>query len=607
MTIKLFGRCAWMLLVLITLVMSWALVSVSRSYTAVKEMQKSQEISVSLAKELQDTSNALTDNVRKFAITGEPQYEAAYQATADINEGKKERPGNAKIAPGQAVPFVELLKQAGFTAQELALLEKANALSIDLIGLETEAINAVHGKFKDASGAYAKTGTPDKSMAASLVFSKEYDAYIANIMTPVSSFLDLMDTRLTKDKEGAEGDYTRAMIILMLCSAAVLASFCVVLVVMTRSIVRPLLQCKDFAQNVADGHLESDLGLKSGNEVGALAESLRTMLGSLRERITLAEQATVKANEQSNLAAIATREAEAAKERAEQAKSLGMRQAGEHLYVIADEATRSADELSKYICNAQAHASTQQSRLSQTTMSIEELNKAILDVAKSTGSTTDAADSSRKNALDGQRIVEELIKSINDLNQKTADLRASLNQLGAEAEDIGRIMNVISDIADQTNLLALNAAIEAARAGEAGRGFAVVADEVRKLAEKTMQATGEVTRAVRSIQEGTRGNIQSMEGTSVVVQQSTQMAVSAGSSLQQIVTIARSTAEQIHAIAAATEEQSSSCESIAKTAETINDLAGETISTMEGAGKAVKNLNNVIKKVVELTEELRQA
>ena len=150
------------------------------------------------------------------------------------------------------------------------------------------------------------------------------------------------------------------------------------------------------------------------------------------------------------------------------------------------------------------------------------------------------------------------------MSELAQGLKENMHALGSKAESIGQVMNVISDIADQTNLLALNAAIEAARAGEAGRGFAVVADEVRKLAEKTMSATREVGDAIGSIQAAARQNIESVDVAAKAVEEATALAEDSGGALEKIVQLSGGTSNQIQNIATAAEEQSATSEEISR-------------------------------------------
>ena len=166
-------------------------------------------------------------------------------------------------------------------------------------------------------------------------------------------------------------------------------------------------------------------------------------------------------------------------------------------------------------------------------------------------------------------------------------------------------MTVISDIADQTNLLALNAAIEAARAGEAGRGFAVVADEVRKLAEKTMSATTEVGSNITAIQTSTNNNMQRVADTAQAVNKATGVAETSGKALDEILDLVNANSSLIASIATAAEEQSATSEEINRAVDDINRIAEETAGGMQQSSGAVRELSVMAQELRTLLDRLR--
>jgi methyl-accepting chemotaxis protein len=273
---------------------------------------------------------------------------------------------------------------------------------------------------------------------------------------------------------------------------------------------------------------------------------------------------------------------------------------------IADQVSTAAEELSSQVEQASRGAENQKQRVSETATSMEEMNANVLEVAKNASSAAQHADQARDTAQQGSSTVDSMLQSINQVQDKSQSLRENMNNLGSQAQNIGQVMDVISDIADQTNLLALNAAIEAARAGEAGKGFAVVADEVRKLAEKTMQATKEVGQAVSDIQTGIQSGLEHTEGTVQLVNQSTAQAQESGQALQSIIQAVQETADQVRSIATSAEEQSSASEEINKAVEEVNRISSETADVMQQSAQAVTEMSRQASELRNLTQSLQQ-
>jgi len=272
---------------------------------------------------------------------------------------------------------------------------------------------------------------------------------------------------------------------------------------------------------------------------------------------------------------------------------------------IADQVASASEQLSAQIEESSRGADEQRTMTDETATAMEEMNATVLEVARSASQAAGIADNTRDKARQGANIVTDVIGAIGQIKDKAATLGQDMEGLGAQAESIGRVLDVISDIADQTNLLALNAAIEAARAGDAGRGFAVVADEVRKLAEKTMQATKEVTDAIGAIQTSAKESISGTQAMTTAVDKGTEQARLSGEALEEIVRMAEQTSDQVRGIATASEEQSAASAEISRGTETINRIAAETAQTMVQSAQAVTDLSRLAQELNGLMEALK--
>jgi methyl-accepting chemotaxis protein len=225
--------------------------------------------------------------------------------------------------------------------------------------------------------------------------------------------------------------------------------------------------------------------------------------------------------------------------------------------------------------------------------SIENLNTAVKEIAQKTDDVVTSANDASTMAAEGQKVVNKAVQGIQQVATTVKESAQLMVALGQRSDQIGQIVNVIKDIAEQTNLLALNAAIEAARAGEQGRGFAVVADEVRKLAERTATATSEISKMISAIQSETGNAVSTMEKGSSQVSDGVALANQAGQSLQNINSSVKRVVEMIEQISEATRSQSEMTNEITKRVEHIAEMAQENTSSIDETTHASHDLQNL--------------
>jgi methyl-accepting chemotaxis protein len=272
---------------------------------------------------------------------------------------------------------------------------------------------------------------------------------------------------------------------------------------------------------------------------------------------------------------------------------------------ISDRVAAASEELAAQVEEISHGAEMQRTRMESTASAMTEMNSTVLEVARSASRASEQSDLTRSTAGTGSDLVNQVVQAINQVNTVASTLQENMQSLGTQAESIGGVMNVISDIADQTNLLALNAAIEAARAGEAGRGFAVVADEVRKLAEKTMSATQEVSSSINAVQYSTRANLEAVNSAVDSIKKATDLADSSGVALQEIVEMAATSSSVVASIATAAEEQSATSEEINRALEEINQVIGDTTNGMIESSSAVQELSRMAQELRHVMEGLK--
>ncbi|MCW2268572.1 methyl-accepting chemotaxis protein [Pseudomonas sp. JUb96] len=306
----------------------------------------------------------------------------------------------------------------------------------------------------------------------------------------------------------------------------------------TRQIVIPLRQTLNAADRIASGDLRQDLNVERRDELGQLQRSMQRMTVSLRELIG------------------------------------GI---GDGVTQIAS----AAEELSAVTEQTSAGVNNQKVETDQVATAMNEMAATVHEVARNAEEASEAAVVADQQAREGDRVVGEAIAQIEHLAREVNHSSEAMGQLKAESDKIGSVLDVIKSVAQQTNLLALNAAIEAARAGEAGRGFAVVADEVRSLAQRTQQSTEEIEQLIAGLQNGTQQVATVMDASRSLTDSSVELTRRAGTSLETITRTVSAIQAMNQQIAAAAEQQSAVAEEINRSVMNVRDVSDQTSAASE--------------------------
>ncbi|MDT3230275.1 methyl-accepting chemotaxis protein [Pseudomonas sp. rhizo25] len=327
---------------------------------------------------------------------------------------------------------------------------------------------------------------------------------------------------------------------------------------LTRSITLPIARALEAAEEVAEGNLTRPITVDGNDEAGRLLAAMAKMQNKLRDTLQ-------------HIAGSATQLASAAEE----------------LNAVTDESARGLTQ--------------QNNEIEQAATAVNEMTSAVEEVARNAVSTSEASRNATTSAGDGRDLVQETVSAIERMSADVQATASLIGDLANESRDIGKVLDVIRGLADQTNLLALNAAIEAARAGEAGRGFAVVADEVRALAHRTQQSTSEIERMIGSIQTGTEHAVDSMRNSTERAESTLNIAKGAGMSLDTINTAIVEINERNLVIASAAEEQAQVAREVDRNLVNIRDLsvqsatgAGQTSAASSELSRLAVDLNGMV-------------
>ncbi len=262
-------------------------------------------------------------------------------------------------------------------------------------------------------------------------------------------------------------------------------------------------------------------------------------------------------------------------------------------------------DLSKTVQATTDGAKKQNLQTDQIATAMEEMSATVIEIANNTSEAANSANKASDGAAQGEEIVEQTVKGMNRIHSSVKESADVVGVLSKSSGEIGQIISVIEDIADQTNLLALNAAIEAARAGEHGRGFAVVADEVRNLSDRTTKATQEIAKMIQQIQSETSMVVGNMEAGIKDVAEGVVLAQKAGKSLHEIMGVVRNVSDLVTQIAAATEEHSTASEEVTGNVEIISNISQETSQLADRSSEGIEELNRLARELSAIVDKFK--
>ena len=414
------------------------------------------------------------------------------------------------------------------------------------------AVQQLYGEYRPAMDHAVQLRRAGKTTeAVTLIFSPQMTAKRDELKKNTEALIGMIERLKQTAQEGQATSQSRTKTLMLGLACGGLLIGCGVGIVIARSITSAVAVMLAMIQEIAANNLAvADMEVTSQDEIGKAGIALNQMKNNLREMIQ-------------SIAGTA-----------------------EHVASASEEISSSATQ------QAQG-AETQKDQTSQVATAMQEMSSTVLQVSENSNKAAESSRQAAETARHGGAIVEDTLNKMRAIAESVGATARKMEELGKSSDQIGRIIGVIDDIADQTNLLALNAAIEAARAGEQGRGFAVVADEVRKLAERTTTATKEIAQMIKNIQDETKTAVAAMEAGTKQVEDGVNSTSQAGDSLKEIIQMSEQVGEMITHIATAATEQSSASEEVNKNMEEIAKLVKESAVGAQQSAKACQDLSGL--------------
>ncbi|SDA82772.1 methyl-accepting chemotaxis protein [Pseudomonas sp. NFACC15-1] len=470
----------------------------------------------------------------------------ADNAVAKVKEVENAlRQGDSVAQFDSVIELSKLLQQARYQVRGYTYSGKADAEqpALDAIDSVLKNLESLPGKLPEQHAANLQQAT-ESMKAYRAAVSQFRDSQVSSAsalkkMADQDTRLNALNDQLTtsqiekRDQETAQAKETLIIVTILALAFGLLAAW-----IITRQIVVPLQQTLVALERVASGDLSHNLVVTRRDDMGQLQGSLQRMVISLRQLIG----------------------------------------------GISDGVTQiasAAEQLSAVTEQTSAGVNSQKVETDQVATAMHEMTATVQEVARNAEEASEAAVAADQQAREGEKVVGEAIAQIERLSKEVGNSTEAMGHLKRESDKIGSVLDVIKSVAQQTNLLALNAAIEAARAGEAGRGFAVVADEVRSLAQRTQKSTEEIEGLILGLQSGTEQVATTLDNSRNLTDSSVELTRRAGGSLENITRTVSAIQSMNQQIAAAAEQQSAVAEEINRSVVNVRDVSEQTASSSE--------------------------